>query len=178
MNPRPRRWGLNSSVQEDRTMKKLRQTVVSAMVSAVIGVVATPQAFALGFDNPDQDARATAQGEAFVAQADDASAIYYNPAGLTQLSGTEITSGLELTFPNSRLKGGGSGAEMNTMSTIPQLFAATDFGLKQSPGRFGLGFTIPFGNASDYSKTGPFRYLVTSASLVVYDIQPTVAYKV
>lgn len=159
-------------------MKKLRQAVLSAMVSAAIGVVATPQAFALGFDNPDQDARATAQGEAFVAQADDASAIYYNPAGLTQLSGTEITSGLESTFPNSRLKGGGSGAEMNTMSTIPQLYAATDFGLKQSPWRFGLGFTIPFGNASDYSKTGPFRYLVTSASLVVYDIQPTVAYKV
>jgi long-chain fatty acid transport protein len=166
------------SVQEDSTMKKLTQKMVGAAVFAAVGLVALPRVFALGFDNPDQDARATAQGEAFVAQADDASAIYYNPAGLTQLTGTEFTSGMEVTFPDSRLKGGGSGAEMNTMSYIPQMFLASDLGLKQSPWRFGLGFTIPFGNASDYSKNGPFRYLVTSASLVVYDIQPTVAFQV
>jgi long-chain fatty acid transport protein len=159
-------------------MKKLRQTMVGATVFVAVGVAVVPRVFALGFDNPDQDARATAQGEAFVAQADDASAIYYNPAGLTQLSGTEITSGMELQFPDSHLEGAGSGGEMNTMSYIPQLFASTDFGLKQSPWRFGLGFMVPFGNVADYSLKGPFRYSVTDASLAVYDIQPTVAFQV
>ena len=78
--------------------------------------------FGLGFDNPDQDARATGQGEAFVAQADDASAIYYNPAGLTQIKGTEFTSGTgRVFFPYSHLEGGGSGAEMNTMATVPHI---------------------------------------------------------
>jgi long-chain fatty acid transport protein len=159
-------------------MKKLMQTMVGATVFVAVGLVVVPRTFALGFDNPDQDARATGQGEAFVAQADDASAIYYNPAGLTQLKGTEITSGLNVSFPNSHLEGSGSGGEMDTMASIPHLYATTDFGIKQSPWRFGLGFTVPFGNAADFSKTGPFRYLVTDASLVVYDIQPTVAYQV
>ena len=132
-------------------MKKFMQMSVGAMVFLSIGLTIVPRVFALGFDNPDQDARATAQGEAFVAQADDASAIYYNPAGLTQLSGTEITSGLEFSFPDSRLKNGGSGTEMNTMATIPHLYVASDLGLKQSPWRFGIGFTVPFGNEAEFS---------------------------
>ena len=40
-----------------------------------------------GFRLPDQDAFATARGEAFAATADNASAIYYNPAGISQLEG-------------------------------------------------------------------------------------------
>jgi long-chain fatty acid transport protein len=159
-------------------MKKLMQMMVCAAILVAIGAFAVPPVFGLGFDNPDQDARATGQGEAFVAQADDASAIYYNPAGLTQLKGTEITSGMNVSFPDSRLQGGGPGTEMNTMATIPHLYASTDFGMTQSPWRFGLGFNVPFGNAADFPRAGPFRYLVTSASLAVYDIQPTVAYQV
>ena len=41
--------------------------------------------FALGIRIADQDARATARGNAFTATADNPSAIYYNPAGITQL---------------------------------------------------------------------------------------------
>jgi long-chain fatty acid transport protein len=159
-------------------MKKHMQMMVCAVALVAIGAFAVPPVFGLGFDNPDQDARATGQGEAFVAQADDASAIYYNPAGLTQLKGTEITSGMNVSFPDSRLQGGGPGTEMNTMATIPHLYASTDFGMTQSPWRFGLGFNVPFGNAANFPRAGAFRYLVTSASLAVYDIQPTVAFQV
>ena len=63
------------------------------VATLVVSLAATGSGWALGFRNPDQGARATGQGEAFVAQADDASAIYYNPAGLTQQKGTELTSG-------------------------------------------------------------------------------------
>src|ERR1035438_4359894 len=112
MNPKPRNRGPNSTVQEDRTMKKHMQMMVCAVALVAIGAFAVPPVFGLGFDNPDQDARATGQGEAFVAQADDASAIFYNPAGLTQLKGTEITSGMMVSFPDSRLQGGGPGTEM------------------------------------------------------------------
>jgi long-chain fatty acid transport protein len=159
-------------------MKKLVRMMVGAVVIVTTGVAVVPTVFGLGFDNPDQNARATGQGEAFVAQADDASAIFYNPAGLTQFKGTEITSGLQADFPDSRLKGGGPGTEMETMSTVPHLYASSDFGLTNSPWRFGLGFTVPFGNAANYPRVGPFRYLITSASLAVYDIQPTVAFRV
>ena len=46
--------------------------------------------FANGFRPPDQDAFATARGEAFAAAADNASAIYYNPAGISQLEGFDF----------------------------------------------------------------------------------------
>lgn len=159
-------------------MKKLTHLMVCTAALAMVAGIGIPRAFALGFRNPDQDARATGQGEAFVAQADDASAIYYNPAGLTQIRGTEITSGGMITFPDSKLKGGGAGAEMNTMSFLPHLYMATDLGAAQSPWRFGLGFNVPFGNAAQFADNGPFRYLVTRASLAVFNIQPTVAYQV
>jgi long-chain fatty acid transport protein len=150
--------------------------VGAAAVVIVIGAP-VPELFALGFRNPDQGAAATAQGNAFVAQADDATAVYYNPAGLTQIKGTEIDSGGDLSFPDDKLKGGGSGAKMNTMSLIPHLYATTDFGMTNSPWRFAIGVNVPFGSESEYSQSGPFSNLVTKASMQVFNIQPTVAYK-
>ena len=52
-----------------------------------------PNADALGFRIPNQDASAIGRGNAFVATADNPSAIYYNPAGITQLEGQHIQAG-------------------------------------------------------------------------------------
>lgn len=157
-------------------MKNLLRNAGLAVITATCLFVGR-SVLALGFANPDQDARATGQGEAFVAQADDASAVYYNPAGLTQLHGTEVTTGIFVSFINSRLAGAGSGAVMNDMETLPQFYFATDFGLTNSPWRFALGCNIPFGDAADYSASGPFRYIVTESMLAVVNIEPAVAYK-
>jgi long-chain fatty acid transport protein len=148
-----------------------------AVAVAIVFGAGVPRVFALGFRNPDQGAAATAEGNAFVAQADDATAIYYNPAGLTQFHGTEDYSGGEFAFPDNKLKGAGSGAEMSKWSMIPHLYISSDFGLTNSPWRFGVGVNVPFGNQSIYSQNGPFKYAVTRDSLQVWNIQPTVAFK-
>jgi len=58
----------------------------SAHILLLAGALAVPTAaHALGIRIADQDARATARGNAFTATADNPSAIYYNPAGITQL---------------------------------------------------------------------------------------------
>src|SRR5439155_303331 len=49
---------------------------------------------AAAFDLPDQDAFVIGRGMAFVATADNPSAIYYNPAGITQLSGSNVRGGI------------------------------------------------------------------------------------
>ncbi len=153
---------------------------IAVAAVAAISLLASAPVWALGFRDPDQDARATGQGEAFVAQADDASAVYYNPAGLTQLHGTEVTSGAFVSFPNSRMTGPGFGgnAENNTMAMLPQFYAASDFGLTNSPWRFAFGFNVPFGNQAELGDNGPFRYITTEASLRVFNMEPTVAYQV
>ncbi len=67
----------------------------SALCVGVISLAALPvTAPALGFRIPNQDAEAIARGNAFVATADNPSAIYYNPAGITQIQGTEAQYGL------------------------------------------------------------------------------------
>lgn len=43
-----------------------------------------------GFAIPEQGPKANAMGGAFVAQADDPTALYYNPAGIVQLEGTHF----------------------------------------------------------------------------------------
>ena len=65
--------------------------------------------WATGFRLPDQDAFATGRGEAFVATADNPSAIYYNPAGITQLEGNNLRAGIYGIYldPNYRPPGGG-----------------------------------------------------------------------
>lgn len=129
----------------------------------------------LGFRNPDQDARATAQGEAFVAQADAPSAVYYNPGGLTQLSGTHISGGGYIVFRDIRFDGVTANAELNDPAYTAHSYLTTDFGLERW--RFGLGVNLPFGNATDWGAHTTFRYQLTKSSLQVRNYTLTTAYK-
>src|SRR5207247_11448657 len=61
-------------------------TVVALLVCPSIGQ-------ATGFRIVDQSASATGQASAFTAQADDASAVYYNPAGMTQFRRCQASLG-------------------------------------------------------------------------------------
>src|SRR5512143_1077762 len=61
---------------------------LSAGLLALIPAVLTASGTRVGF----KDAFATARGNAFVATADNASAVYYNPAGLTQLKGQDVSA--------------------------------------------------------------------------------------
>src|SRR5258707_6829408 len=96
-----------------------------------------------------QDGFATARGEAFAATADDASAIYYNPAGITQISGTELRAGLYNIYlePTFRQPPGpantGQTYDINKhFAAVPQLFVTHTF--KDSPVSIGLGIYAPF----------------------------------
>jgi long-chain fatty acid transport protein len=78
----------------------LRSTVVR--LSAILGffLISAETAFPGGFEGPGLGARATAMGGAFIAVADDWTAIYWNPAGLSQLKGSGV--GLFTEYVQSR----------------------------------------------------------------------------
>jgi long-chain fatty acid transport protein len=62
-----------------------RNQRIAGFAALFLGVAAGPHAvFGLGIALPDQDAFATARGNAFVATANDPAAVYYNPAGISQ----------------------------------------------------------------------------------------------
>src|SRR5512135_1798595 len=56
--------------------------------------------FAAGFRLPEAGAKAMGMGFAFTAQANDPSAIYFNPAGLTQLPGRNVMFGVTYVREN------------------------------------------------------------------------------
>ena len=71
------------------------------LLSVLLVLVLTAStSFAAGFRLPEAGAKAMGMGFAFTAQADDPSAIYYNPAGLTQLKGQNVMLGLTYVREN------------------------------------------------------------------------------
>lgn len=129
-----------------------------------------------GIEVPMQSAKAAAQADAFTAQADDPSAIFYNPAGLTQLHGTQISAGLYYLQPEFHFEGdNGADQRMRLPSLLPHLYAASDFGSERF--RFGIGVNNVFGINEDWGSRGALRFLVDNAQLSVINFAPTVAYK-
>ena len=134
-----------------------------------------------------QGAAATGQGNAFAAQADDASAIHYNPAGLTQVTGIQVITGttlvggsIKFTSPTGTDSRGDFGGSIASPPPSYSYVSANlgSFGLDSlSNVTVGLGLTSPYGLNTRYPVDGPFNTAVTSAALPLIDIKPTVAYK-
>jgi long-chain fatty acid transport protein len=140
-----------------------------------------------GIRNPFQSPAAIGQGNAFTAQADLPSAVFYNPAGLTQLRGVQIETGIEFVNVRTRFEGeDGTGTENDLGGLIGwpppgQAFVAAhlpDLGLERFGDlSVGLGVLNLFGFAARYPEDSPLRTVVTEASLPLLAIKPTVAYR-
>src|SRR5438093_8935864 len=86
--------------------------------------------FGLGIRIADQDPFATARGNAFVATADNPSAIYYNPAGITQLEGNEVRAGVYGITLQSTYTSAATGKETDSKRAyqgVPQVYYTHSF---------------------------------------------------
>src|SRR5260221_14444744 len=72
---------------------------------------------AVGYRLPNQDPEGIPRGNAFAATADNPSAIYYNPAGITQLEGQQARAGLYLISADTDYTSP-SGAKAQTDRTV------------------------------------------------------------
>lgn len=167
---------------------RLRNRLRLAGAGALLLLVVSPAVvFAGAFRIFDQSASATGQSGAFTAQADDPSAVYFNPAGMTQLRGIQSSAG-------TLLIGGGTDYTSPSGAT-----ARGDFGgvvAYPPPSNFyltanlkrtgvaalenvsvGIGLVSPFGVLYGYPNNSPFATAVTYQALPLIDIKPTLAYK-
>ncbi len=142
----------------------------------LMGLMA-PSLHALGTRLPDQNAAATARGEAFVATADNPSAIYYNPAGLTQLPGDQFSIGAYAIDLKSKFTGPtGARAETdNDPQGVPHLFYSHHFADKDIVAGFGV--YAPYGLSNEYKDDAPFRTLGKKGSITYLTFAPTLAVK-
>ncbi|MDB6079585.1 MAG: hypothetical protein JWO82_3332, partial [Akkermansiaceae bacterium] len=131
---------------------------------------------AAGYYLPNQDAFATARGNAFVASADRPSAVFYNPAGLTQLTAPEaevslyaIDLGTKVTTKTERF-----GAK-SEWQAVPNLFYGAPINDKLA---WGFGVNSPFGLGADWTQGSPFRTVITEAKLIYVSTTAALAYDV
>jgi long-chain fatty acid transport protein len=71
---------------------------VAAVAAACVAIGAPRTARAGGFELPDNGTQALGRGAAFVAKADDPTAIYWNPAGLARQRGTRLLANANVDF--------------------------------------------------------------------------------
>lgn len=148
----------------------------------VAGLVCPWGLWANGMRLVSQDAFASARGEAFVATADNPSAIYYNPAGIAQLEGTQFRAGiyglyLDPTYrPPSTAPNRGSTYDIeNKLAGVPQFFCTHTFG--DSPVSAGLGVYAPFGLGLEWPQDTGFRTIAIEGALTYLTLNPVVAVK-
>ena len=134
--------------------------------------------FALGIRVADQNPQATARGNAFAATADNPSAIYYNPAGITQLEDQNVSAGVYSIYLNSHYRPA-SGPELDTIDKVqfvPELFYTLTPG--NMPFSFGLGVYSPYGLALAWPDSAPFRTIGQIGKLTYVTVNPVVAWKI
>lgn len=150
---------------------------IAAAAMMVAGAFAT-QTYAAGFQLSEQSAiqmgRAMA-GAGIVG--DDLSAVHYNPAGMTLLSGTRMQAtgtwvAVNLDYEgnygqseNGRLKGQTIPAGFITHQINDSLWA-------------GLGLTVPYGMGTEYGEGWEGRERGTESMILTFDINPNLAWKV
>jgi long-chain fatty acid transport protein len=153
-------------------LKKLQLLGIAMILSA-------SQIFASGFQINEHGARAMAMGGAFTALASDPSAIYFNPAGLTQLKGTQFMGGATLIQPSSSFRG--PAPAITEYELKEQLFTPFNFYITHQFSdniTAGIGVNNPYGLGTKWDEDWVGRFLAIETEIRSFFFTPAVAYKI
>jgi len=129
-----------------------------------------------GFALNEYAARANAMGGAMIAIADDASAVAYNPAGITQLTGDNVMFGMTAIAPVANVKAG-SGPTTTTQANIyspPHAYLTHQLNDKVW---LGFGLFTRFGVGTQYTDKWLGANNIYRAELSTYSFEPNIAIK-
>jgi long-chain fatty acid transport protein len=157
----------------------ISQAVTKALIVLFICfVVAMPQeSFGSGFAIFTQDASATGMSASVIAHSSSPSSIFFNPALMNGLKGTQVEFGTTLVLPSQKFISEATGSEFSTKS---ELFYPSSFYIThQFNGRIsmGLGVFNSFGLGTRWDDGWEGRYLATNSSLTVFAFNPVISVK-
>ena len=153
------------------------------LIATLLASLASSQVMASGFQLLEQNAAGI--GNAYsgtAASAENASTVFYNPAGMTQLAGTNASAGItaiqpSFKFSNGASNGGslvGDGGDGGRLGFVPNAYLSTAI---TKDLYLGLGINAPFGLKTDYDT--PW---IGGAQSLMFDIKtlninPSIAYR-
>ena len=157
-------------------MSFMKKSAAGLVLTA--SALAASTAFAAGFQLTEQSSLGL--GRAYAGAGivgDDLSAVHYNPAGMTLLSGTQIQAGTVYIDVDAEYSGN-DGAENNGRmkgQLIPAGYTTYQVNDKLW---LGFGMTVPFGMGTHYGRGWEENTSGTSAKIYTFDMNPSFAYKI
>ena len=170
--------------QEEEAM--IRRTWVRSMtLGSMLAFLTTANtSYGSGYFVPEMDAEAMAQGSAWTARARGASAIFFNPAGLTQLEGFQISAGVTAIDWTSEFEGPAPlGFVTETENDlVPPSHAYLGYKLGESLA-LGVGMHNSMGLIMKWPQSWPEgrhfgAFIIEEVDLKTFNINPTIAYAV
>lgn len=159
---------------------------LSLIIAAALGA-ASFGAQASGYRFGSQSVAGQGTADANGAEAVDASTIFYNPAGMSRLEGTQISVGATVVVPHSTFNdtgsthftgapAGGSAAKDYAPDAVaaPSLYISKKLNEQLA---VGLGIFVPYGAKLDYGNNWTGRYALTNMKLEAISLNPSVSWK-
>lgn len=157
-----------------------RSWVKGFLLGTVCVLLGAQIALGAGFALYEGSARGNAMGGAMVGRGEDPSALYYNPAGITDLPGLQMMGGMTAIIPSETVKTAvGTAAERSTTSktnvwTPPHFYTTYQVNSKLWAG---LGVFSPFGLGTEFDEKWPGKYNNYRAIISTVTVNPNVALK-
>lgn len=165
---------------------KFRKSVLAGAVAVLAGGL-NGNVFASGFALIEQSA--SGMGNAFAggaASAEDASTIFFNPAGMSRLPGKQFVVAIHGIKPSAKFSDtgsvaaalqaqGGNGGDAGSLAAVPNAY----FSYEVNPQtHVGLGLNSPFGLKTEYDSTWMGRFQAIKSKLETVNLNPSVSFQV
>lgn len=164
----------------------MTQRISMRMVPALMLVAFSGAASASGFQLSEQNA--SGLGNAYAGQAavaENASTIFFNPAGMTQLQAHEVSGGVSAVGPSFKFKdkgssvgflaGTGDGGDAGGWAAVPNGYLSWAISKDLY---VGVGVGAPFGLKTEYDSPWLGAAQSTMFDVKTYNVNPSIAYRV
>jgi long-chain fatty acid transport protein len=158
--------------------------IIAVSIFCLMFLTANSLSHGAGFLIYEHGAAAMAMGGAFIAVANDPTAIFHNPAGLAWLEGTQINFGAtfitsvgDLSLPNYALVD----PTYATVKREKRWFYPPTFYISHKISErivAGFGFFTPYGLGITWPENYPLKYISIRDDMKTFFFNPTVAFKV
>jgi long-chain fatty acid transport protein len=137
----------------------------------------SPNAHGAGFGVFTQGSSALGQANAVVSQHGAPSAIFFNPALITGIPGTQVQWGSTVVIADRDYKSDltGQSEDSEDKPELPSHFYLTHAITDRLSA--GLGVFFPFGLTTDWPDTWEGRYLATESQVITANVNPVIAYE-
>lgn len=164
---------------------KFTQTILACSIAAALAALSGTVS-ASGFALIEQSA--SGLGNAYAggaASAEDASTIFFNPAGMSRLNGKQVAVALHAIQPSIKFSDTGSGVaagrplganpgDAGSLAFVPNVYFAMEMNPRM---KFGLGVNAPFGLETEYEAGWIGRFQALKSSIEAINVNPSMSYQ-